>query len=574
MGASDEIFDFRSTSESSVDYANSDDLEEDLPFAGSKKGYAELLRPKKTIQLAASGPVMINEVERRIIDTPDFQRLRGVRQLGAAYLVYPTALHTRFDHSLGTLQMAEEMMWAIRRNQHSDPTERHISKRQEALARLYALLHDVTHVPFGHSIEDELGLLERHDHNETRIERFLGQQSQIGRIIVEEFGSELHRLLLAIYRWDENPERCDFLPKDAFIHDLVSNTVCADLLDYLRRDDFFCNLGVGMRYHFLNYLYLEREETTGLTRVFVRLWKREQQVPRRDLLSDLCRLLDARYMMAERVYFHHAKVAAGAMLGRAIQEHADTLNGEPILEHWICAQSDDTLVAQLKGSKNETAARLAKAVNERTLYECIAEYGPTQVDSAQASTHGENVPNHIRNSVTKGKERRELENLLAEILVVRPGDVLIYAPARKMNLKEADMRVRWKGNQCALKMVDDPVVEKRLAAIIDAHGKLWAMRLLAVRTLTPQQRELAHDFMDAELMTLDSGEREMKRRNLCSRIISERLEADDRPQSSSPKIHRQRVAHAADELLLSYHNASKFSDLLQQVINQNFPKVV
>ena len=70
------------------------------------------LKPKKNFQIAVSGGVLATEIERQIIDTPDFQRLRGIRQLGLAHLVYPTALHTRFDHSLGTLQMAARMIHA------------------------------------------------------------------------------------------------------------------------------------------------------------------------------------------------------------------------------------------------------------------------------------------------------------------------------------------------------------------------------------------------------------------------------------------------------------------------------
>src|SRR5712664_2217045 len=76
----------------------------------------DFLRPKKTMQIAVSGGVLVTDLERRIIDTPDFQRLRGIRQLGLAYFVYPTALHTRFDHSLGTLHMATRMVHAIREN--------------------------------------------------------------------------------------------------------------------------------------------------------------------------------------------------------------------------------------------------------------------------------------------------------------------------------------------------------------------------------------------------------------------------------------------------------------------------
>ena len=67
----------------------------------------------KTIRIAVTGDVGVTELEKKIIDTLDFQRLRGVRQLGSSVQVYPTALHTRFDHALGTLAMADRVCKAV-----------------------------------------------------------------------------------------------------------------------------------------------------------------------------------------------------------------------------------------------------------------------------------------------------------------------------------------------------------------------------------------------------------------------------------------------------------------------------
>src|ERR1041385_5875806 len=67
---------------------------------------ADYLKIAKTIRIAVSGDVFLTKLETEIIDTTDFQRLWVIRQLGTVNTVYPTALHTRFDHSLGTLAMA------------------------------------------------------------------------------------------------------------------------------------------------------------------------------------------------------------------------------------------------------------------------------------------------------------------------------------------------------------------------------------------------------------------------------------------------------------------------------------
>ena len=142
-----------------------------------------LLDFKCTIRIAVTGDVLLTAAEAAVIDAEDFQRLRGVRQLGTVNFVFPTALHTRFDHSLGTLARADEMVLAIATNAKSSEEERRISLEQRKLARMYALLHDIPHVPFGHTIEDEMQLFQRHDKNPARIERFLGPESEVAKII-------------------------------------------------------------------------------------------------------------------------------------------------------------------------------------------------------------------------------------------------------------------------------------------------------------------------------------------------------------------------------------------------------
>ena len=160
---------------------------------------ARALRPTKTIRIAVSGDVLLTELEIQLIDTRDFQRLRGVRQLGTACFVYPTSLHTRFDHALGTLAMAARMVSCIRTSKHNTPDESSITPMQEILVRLYALLHDVPHVPYGHTLEDELNILERHDDNQQRLNYFFGPDSEMGKIITSKLGSTFLDRFLQIY---------------------------------------------------------------------------------------------------------------------------------------------------------------------------------------------------------------------------------------------------------------------------------------------------------------------------------------------------------------------------------------
>src|SRR5262245_56802079 len=175
---------------------------------------------RKLIRDAVHGDIQMSALEVELMDTPEFQRLRGIKQLGTAYLVFPSALHTRFEHSLGTSWMAYRLVHAVRRT-HS------MTADEETLARVTALLHDITHIPFGHTLEDERRVLPRHDKDRERVRQFLEEVS-VGRILERE---GLQQPVI------------DALTKsESLIADIAGGSISADLLDYLRRDTYFCGL--------------------------------------------------------------------------------------------------------------------------------------------------------------------------------------------------------------------------------------------------------------------------------------------------------------------------------------------
>ena len=177
------------------------------------------LRPGKVFTDPVHGDIHLTELEVRIVDTPAFQRLRKVKQLGTTHLVYPGATHTRFAHSLGSLRVAQDLMdvvvdqrsarnpakdlfrqWEIDcglRDAGTDEfsydevgAERFDRMVAEAtiLARLGGLLHDLCHIPYGHSIEDELRILEPHDKNAPRFDRLWSTLPAELREVMEQGG--------------------------------------------------------------------------------------------------------------------------------------------------------------------------------------------------------------------------------------------------------------------------------------------------------------------------------------------------------------------------------------------------
>ncbi|GKT35039.1 deoxynucleoside triphosphate triphosphohydrolase SAMHD1-like, partial [Aduncisulcus paluster] len=103
----------------------------------------------KNVNDPIHGFVYLNPDVLSFIDTPQFQRLRGLRQLAASYLVYPGAVHTRFEHSLGVYHLADKMMESI---SYAQPSLK-VEDRHFKYIRLAGLLHDLGHGPFSHCFD-------------------------------------------------------------------------------------------------------------------------------------------------------------------------------------------------------------------------------------------------------------------------------------------------------------------------------------------------------------------------------------------------------------------------------------
>ena len=485
------------------------------------------------------------------------------------------------------------MVLAIATNAKSTDEERDISLIQRKLARMYALLHDIPHVPFGHTIEDELGLFIRHDKNPARIEHFLGPNSEVGMIIQTNESPEFYDRLMAIYLWEDDIETKDtrvaqeewatlrkwlhMSQDDALVHDIVSNTVCADLLDYVARDNYFCNLGMSHEYRFINYLYLRSkpvrirshdsrpEDSHPKRRVFVRLWKVREDKPRRDLLTDLTHLMDARYMIAERAYFHHAKLVTGAMLGRALQEYHVTEENES----YLYDSSDDSLLRKLcdwereNGRVHEDKSQplaLATLLTKRTLHRTVAVYGDAAFEGAQDSFHGASLKSAALEKLRDPQSRRDAENWYAKILGRRPGSVLIYAPSPKMNVKIAQVNIQWRGQDKTLSELDDPVVKPRLKTVQMAHESLWSIRLMADRDLEQEEVFLLREAFELDFL-VPEGEERARRLQHASQVLKRGLGGATWNIAITPASYDAEIRKGAESLLATARSRDAIEQL-------------
>jgi HD superfamily phosphohydrolase len=206
--------------------------------------------PNKTFRDVIWGDIELKEREVAIVDSDPFQRLRRIKQLGLADVVYPCAKHTRFDHSLGTLAAAQLMV----NNLGNEPN---INEETIELIRCYALLHDISHIPFGHTLEDEGMLFPRHDGGD----RWKYYLNEIGEVTIPQ---KIHEELLKLVEGKVDKEK-------KFVYDIVSNTICADLIDYIQRDGYFTG-ATGLRFKFddriLKFMVLEKDQDGYLRLIF------------------------------------------------------------------------------------------------------------------------------------------------------------------------------------------------------------------------------------------------------------------------------------------------------------------
>lgn len=466
-----------------------------IPYGGDPHDF-------KVFTLPVTGAVRVYGPEMEVIRTPEFQRLAGLRQLGTAHVVFRGAVHTRFEHSLGVLAQAQRLVDAVNRNPSTAET---IGDRGLQLVRMVALLHDLTHIPFGHTLEDEFGLLQRHDSNVPRFRRLL-VDSAIGQVLRRWLGDEGFQDCVAALTTTADDQIAGL--RFPYVADIVGNTVCADMLDYVTRDLHACGLPCGLGERFLDFFAITSSDLPDVVhrrRMVLSLDK--SGIPRPDVESEVIKLLSYRYELAERVYFHHAKNAASAMIARAAQA-AGVVSDDPTDDDshldWL---GDETLLLGLSNpqlgkllglhrhprdtAELRLAADLADEVRRRSLYK-IGYLGVYDDLAEQAE--------NLHALYGDRRSRRHLEDRLATDAGLTPGHVLVHLPSPRMLLKLAGVRVLTHDGQVTTLEKWDSDHSRRAQALIDAHRRLWRVAVYVHPTLTPQQRSAVRAASEEHFM--------------------------------------------------------------------------
>ena len=337
----------------------------------------------------------------RIIDTGAFQRLRYIRQLGFAHLVYPGATHTRFDHALGVYHLT---VTAIKRLEEMGRMTEDL--RGEALLVPYAaLLHDIGHYAFSHALEELESDLLPGDHEAISARFFESPELNDALVaIAPDAGPKIHDLIRGR---SDNP-----------LAGLVSGSLDLDKMEYLKRDARFCGVPYGQVDvdRLLQGITILTDPTTGRSEVGVH----EKAV------AALESLLFAKYQMFRNVYWHHGVRAATSLYKRIVDE---AVRDGLLASEELVGPTDEELIYETRRRAQASDSPVAKRLATRWLPALRARKLPKRALEVTAAELGDRVVADW--AISQTAKKRAVEDQLADEVGLEPGEVVIDFPAKR-----------------------------------------------------------------------------------------------------------------------------------------------
>lgn len=290
--------------------------------------------------------IELSTAEARLLDTTVLQRLRRLRQLGLAYLAYPSAEHSRFSHALGALAMGSRVFDELARRGREFFDSPEELEYQRRLVRAALILHDVGHGPFSHACEAVLEV--RHEERTRALLGLPDMQAHLSDLDVDS--RDVLELILGSAGG-----------RYPVLSEIVSGpNLDADRMDYLLRDAYFTGVASG-RY--------DSDQLVGSLRLFEVDGRIVMGVDRRGVVA-LESFVLARYMMFASVYFHHTTRMFERILQRVLAElWPDPRALDPIDE--FLRWDDFRVLNELRDAHSENAAALRERVR---VYAVVAEF--------------------------------------------------------------------------------------------------------------------------------------------------------------------------------------------------------
>jgi len=361
------------------------------------------------------GLIQLTDQEMDIVNTSVFQRLRRIKQLALADLVYPGALHTRFEHLLGSLHVANRILLRLDRIEH-------IFYNDARLVRLAALLHDVGHGPFSHVSEY---LLDKYSVKAQGRQREKIHESITSDIIRRTpelksvLGADVEGIVLLIKGSG----------KRNFRRDIVSSSLDADKMDYLLRDAYYAGVQYGL---------YDLDKIIEAMRILpiVRLDESYLVISHEGLFA-VEQLILAKHHMTQQVYGHRVRVITDAMIVRGLElaikasdqlRKAYSYDGSQEQLDLYLKLDDNQVTQEVFNSGDQRAKQIFSRLRERKLFKELA---LIPIDDKNVSNSVTRT--HLLAFGEKGKETEigDLEEQVASFLGCEPWQVIIHIKSIK-----------------------------------------------------------------------------------------------------------------------------------------------
>ena len=299
-----------------------------------KKNYLDIIDPIHDF-------IRVYDYELPIIDNPLFQRLRRIRQLSGAHLIYPAAQHSRFEHSLGVMHIASQAGFALNEKGY-------LNSDDIQVLRLAGLLHDIGHGPFSHLFEEIIQgkKISHEDYGKKII-----LNSEIGDVLTK---TGFDKKLVTKIAFGES--------KFQYLNEIVSGALSADMMDYLLRDGYFTGA---------EHAKVDHKRITQSLDIH-----KKKLALERSALYSFESMMHSRYQMFKAVYFHKTVRAAEVMLIEALRLSDDEFGFTSFNLNEFVKLTDEYVLSSLissKSSKLKRARQFAEDYQNRKLLKCVFE---------------------------------------------------------------------------------------------------------------------------------------------------------------------------------------------------------
>ena len=307
------------------------------------------MNKNKVIFDVIHGFIEVDDITLSIIDTPEFQRLRNIKQLGVVHYVFPSANHTRFEHSLGVYYLAGELISNLKKNQ----PELEIKEKEIFLVKIAGLCHDLGHGPFSHLLDTILGIRSNFIMHEIRSIIIL-------KHIVNKYNIDLSEEDITFIGDLIHPYDLDFSKIDKnkhFLYEIVSNRrngIDVDKFDYLKRDTFYLGLSFSLDCsRIIKYVRVIDGKLSYLDKTYYHILE----------------MYEIRNKLHRQIYKHKTIIGIELSIKDIITKYLDLGNllDDPEI---FCQYDDNNIFTNINNNINDNKqiVKLLEKINRREIY--------------------------------------------------------------------------------------------------------------------------------------------------------------------------------------------------------------